>query len=184
MAVSADPGNWELRLHFAEVLLEAGEGQRALEECGVVLGSRPDDGRALRIAGQAATLTGNEALAARYERLAAAVGESSTEADATFLQVPAKEKLAAGEAISEERAIDAFIDEVLGGDPDVEHPDVRLADVGGLEDVKKRLETSFLGPMRNPDSAECMASRCAADYCSMDHLVAERRSWPGRLRAN
>lgn len=30
-------------------------------------------------------------------------------------------------------------------------PDVTLADVGGLAEVKRRLELSFLGPMRNPE---------------------------------
>ncbi len=30
-------------------------------------------------------------------------------------------------------------------------PGTRLTDVGGLTDVKRRIERSFLGPMRNPD---------------------------------
>ncbi|HWD09327.1 MAG TPA: ATP-binding protein, partial [Actinomycetota bacterium] len=47
--------------------------------------------------------------------------------------------------------VDAFIAEVLASDPDVERPTITLADVGGLVDVKRRLETSFLGPMRNPE---------------------------------
>jgi SpoVK/Ycf46/Vps4 family AAA+-type ATPase len=34
---------------------------------------------------------------------------------------------------------------------DVERPPVTLADVGGLEDVKERLELAFLGPLRNPE---------------------------------
>jgi SpoVK/Ycf46/Vps4 family AAA+-type ATPase len=34
---------------------------------------------------------------------------------------------------------------------DVERPPVTLADVGGLEDVKERLEVAFLGPLRNPE---------------------------------
>ena len=34
---------------------------------------------------------------------------------------------------------------------DVEEPSVTLADVGGLQDVKDRLEASFLAPMRNPE---------------------------------
>ncbi|MEU7857707.1 ATP-binding protein [Nonomuraea sp. NPDC049141] len=32
-----------------------------------------------------------------------------------------------------------------------ERPDVTLSDVGGLEEVKRRLEASFLVPMRNPE---------------------------------
>jgi SpoVK/Ycf46/Vps4 family AAA+-type ATPase len=34
---------------------------------------------------------------------------------------------------------------------DVERSTVRLADVGGLTEVKERLELAFLGPMRNPE---------------------------------
>jgi len=37
---------------------------------------------------------------------------------------------------------------------DIERPGVRLADVGGMQQVKERLELSFLGPMRNPQLAE------------------------------
>jgi predicted ATPase len=33
---------------------------------------------------------------------------------------------------------------------DVERSGVRLVDVGGLDEVKKRLELAFLGPLRNP----------------------------------
>jgi SpoVK/Ycf46/Vps4 family AAA+-type ATPase len=33
---------------------------------------------------------------------------------------------------------------------DVETSSVRLADVGGMDDVKRRLELAFLGPLRNP----------------------------------
>jgi SpoVK/Ycf46/Vps4 family AAA+-type ATPase len=36
---------------------------------------------------------------------------------------------------------------------DIERPAVRLADVGGMEKVKERLELAFLGPMRNPAMA-------------------------------
>ena len=51
----------------------------------------------------------------------------------------------------DEAALDAFLEEVLGNDAGVERPRITLADVGGLAEVKKRLQTSFLGPMRNPE---------------------------------
>lgn len=47
--------------------------------------------------------------------------------------------------------LDAFLNEVLGVDDDLERPAVTLAEVGGLADVKQRLQTSFLGPMQNPE---------------------------------
>lgn len=37
---------------------------------------------------------------------------------------------------------------------DIEPPGIRLADVGGMEEVKQRLELAFLGPMRNPELAK------------------------------
>jgi SpoVK/Ycf46/Vps4 family AAA+-type ATPase len=60
------------------------------------------------------------------------------------------EPIAVGDEISSED-VDAFLRDVLGEDPDLERPQVTLADVGGLVDVKRRLQTSFLGPMRNPE---------------------------------
>src|SRR5437660_103351 len=38
----------------------------------------------------------------------------------------------------------------LADAPDIEAPRTTLADVGGMEDVKRRLELAFLGPARNP----------------------------------
>ncbi len=34
---------------------------------------------------------------------------------------------------------------------DVERPDLRLADVGGMKEVKERIEAAFLAPLRNPE---------------------------------
>ena len=39
----------------------------------------------------------------------------------------------------------------LPGDWEVERADICLADVGGMVEVKNRLEASFLAPMRNPE---------------------------------
>jgi SpoVK/Ycf46/Vps4 family AAA+-type ATPase len=37
------------------------------------------------------------------------------------------------------------------GDEDPERPRITLADVGGLEEVKARLDAAFLAPLRNPE---------------------------------
>ena len=55
---------------------------------------------------------------------------------------------AGSEGLSEPRPVRT------GGDPadwEVERAGVRLADVGGMTEVKNRLEASFLAPMRNPE---------------------------------
>ena len=148
--MAADPDNWELRLHLVQLLIDAGRSEDALQNATTVLAGRPDDAEALALAATAARATGATELAERYGRMAQALGGPAGAPLHSAFVAPAAERLGAGETLGEERAIDAFIEEVLG-DPDVERPDVRLADVGGLDDVKKRLETSFLGPMRNAD---------------------------------
>jgi SpoVK/Ycf46/Vps4 family AAA+-type ATPase len=145
-AVDAEPEDAQLRLHLAEVLLGAGRPDEALTECRVVIAANPDDGGAAALAARAAMAAGDDAMAERYERLAVALGvepeqESSTDA------VPERERLGVGAELDDEAAIDALIDEVFH---DVAEPDVRLSDVGGLHEVKARLETTFFAPMRNP----------------------------------
>jgi SpoVK/Ycf46/Vps4 family AAA+-type ATPase len=46
-------------------------------------------------------------------------------------------------------SVSAGIDEA--GEYDAEHTGLTLADVAGLDEVKKRLEAAFLAPMRNPE---------------------------------
>ena len=74
---------------------------------------------------------------------------------------------------------DEFLREVLTeANLDLERPTVTLADVGGLEDVKRRLRTSFLGPMRTQSSRPCTERRCGAASCSTGLPGAGRPSWP------
>ena len=47
--------------------------------------------------------------------------------------------------------LDAMLTNAAEDAVDVEDPRVTLADVGGMEDVKRSIERSFLGPMRNPE---------------------------------
>jgi SpoVK/Ycf46/Vps4 family AAA+-type ATPase len=98
---------------------------------------------ALDIAGAAADAAGLADRAAGYRRLRDALGGPPQTQPAE----PAQPVPAAGDD-----QFDAFLREVLAeADVDVERPSVTLADVGGLDDVKRRLEASFLGPMRNPE---------------------------------
>ena len=48
-----------------------------------------------------------------------------------------------------EESVSAGVDEA--SDYDAEHTGLTLADVAGLDEVKKRLEAAFLAPMRNPE---------------------------------
>lgn len=143
-ALAADPSDLGVRAHLAEVLLNGGEAAMALEHLQRLLIVEPDNSSYLGLADRAATADGQLDLALRYRRLLRVAAPATPE-------VSGREALAAGEQIEGEAAIDQFLAEVLGGDPDLERPTVRLADVGGLKEVKARLETSFLGPMRNPE---------------------------------
>ena len=146
--LASSPGNLAVRLHLAS-LLEEEDPAAALGHCTLALNAEPDNRQALELAARSAHRTGEEARAVAYERLLRALGSTGGPADTPA--PPGREPLAIGDALEGEAAIDAFLEDVLGSDPDTERPRVTLADVGGLEDVKRRLHTSFLGPMRNPE---------------------------------
>ncbi|MEA2704034.1 MAG: hypothetical protein QOD63_1979 [Actinomycetota bacterium] len=144
-AVDAQPDNVALRLHLAGLLLDL-DTSGALDQCVAALGTEPDNTEALALAARAAAAAGDLDRAARYQRLAAALGASGPPAaQESSPRVPADGDL------EHEEEIDSFLRDVLGADPDVEVPKLTLADVGGLDEVKRRLTTSFLAPMRNPE---------------------------------
>ena len=145
-AIAADPGNVTLRVHLAGLLLDSGDARAALDECVGVLAREPDHVRALRLAAQAAATVDDLDRAARYERMADAI-ESPTTAPTQ----PGPKHDVPVEALEHEEELDRFLAEVLHADPDAERSAVTLADVGGLEDVKRRLVSSFLAPARNPE---------------------------------
>ena len=111
-AVEATPDNHALRLHLAELLVDAGEHPEAPEHREAVLEEEPDNQVALEIARRAGS------------------------PDA--LKISRKSPTTA-------RRLHA----VQGGD--AEALGLTLDDVGGLEQVKKRLRNSFLAPLQNPE---------------------------------
>lgn len=143
-AVADAPDDVPLRLHLAQLLLDVGEPVEAFGHCREALSLAPDSGDAARLAARAARIGVDETLAARYERLAAALGNS---AEPLVAAIPERERLHGEAGLEDEQAIDDLIDELF---QDVEQPRVRLADVAGLDAVKSRLDSTFFGPMRNP----------------------------------
>jgi SpoVK/Ycf46/Vps4 family AAA+-type ATPase len=142
-AVAGDPGNLALRLHLAVVLLDSARPGEALAHAERVLSAKPDHVEALAIAAQAADQTGDVERARAWRNLHAALAGPGGDVDPAQVRVgqDAPDNAESGEDW------DAFLSEVLG-DPGEEG--ITLADVGGLDDVKRRLHTSFLGPLRNP----------------------------------
>ena len=131
-AVEARPDDLPLRLHLCQLLLDAGRGPEAVPHLAVVLQRQPDDAR-------------TQAMMAR-----ALGGETTPQGsgvDWGALEEQFSESVPPRFVRSGQEP-----DPVLGHDDrtfDVESSTIRLADVGGMVEVKKRLEMAFLAPMRN-----------------------------------
>jgi SpoVK/Ycf46/Vps4 family AAA+-type ATPase len=137
-AVEAAPDAVALRLHLAKLLFEADLRSEAVQHAAAVLQRDPTNAEAL-------------------ELLTAASGADSSPAVVEPTEPPAAADDDPLRALDEQLgdiAPPMFVDD--GDDPgqgafDVETSDVRLADVGGMEEVKARLEAAVLAPMRNPE---------------------------------
>jgi SpoVK/Ycf46/Vps4 family AAA+-type ATPase len=128
-AVEAAPDDVALRLHLADLLVEAGQRDAAVREAAQVLVRDPENERALRLVSGGEPPTEREG-ADRDEVLRGLERQLSDVVPPMFVDGPAEH----------------------GGDAyEIEAPTVRLADVGGMEEVKKRLESAFLAPLRNAE---------------------------------
>ncbi|MGA4861690.1 ATP-binding protein [Streptomyces lavendulocolor] len=164
-AVAAAPDDVPLRLHLAELLLQAGRNDEAVTEAAVALQHAPGDADARALMGRAMGLPPAPP--------APAAPPASGDPGLPGLPPPAQDPRTRTDfdwAAAEQEVGDIvpprFVDgteapltaDGLGDDPgdadawDVDAPGaVRLADVGGMQEVKDRLEAAFLAPMRNPE---------------------------------
>ena len=172
-AVAAQPENAALRLHLIALLLDNQQADEALRHCSIILNAQPAHLEALEKAGRAAELLGDKERAEGYRTLYNAIsgkrnipppksektGEKPKETtqivpfdewseilsdEETPRRVPLKETNEIGFG-------DKFSD---GDDPEdfiLETPDTTLADVAGMEAVKRRLNLAFLAPLKNPE---------------------------------
>ncbi|WP_163513688.1 ATP-binding protein [Fodinicola acaciae] len=132
-AVAAAPDDVPLRLHLAGLLAERDDAAGALAECSQVLQREPANAEAIAL----------------LNRVSAALsGEEKPKQETPFDWSAAEEQLG-------DIAQPAFVNdgEPVGLDEEVQAAGVRLDDVGGMDEVKQRLEIAFLGPMRNPELA-------------------------------
>ncbi len=156
--MSADPDNFPLRVHLAGLLLGADRPADALQHLEVVLNGEPDHVEALGLASRAGGAVGDPRAvgwARLYDSLSGAHADAADAAIADA-QSEASPGVSLAEPIanaspntSQEPDWDRFLEEVLREAGYLEP--VKLADVGGLTDVKQRLEQSFLAPLRNPE---------------------------------
>ncbi|GGU86124.1 ATPase AAA [Streptomyces litmocidini] len=166
-AVAAAPGDVPLRLHFAELLLAEGRHDEAVAEAAVALQHAPGDADARALMVRAMGMP--QAVAPASEKPAPVPGKPVAPAPAPEEPAPVTAEPAAPSFdwdAAEQQVQDLvgprFLDapQADGGDGtagdaaawDVDAPGaVRLADVGGMDEVKERLEAAFLAPMRNPE---------------------------------
>ncbi len=178
-AVAAAPDDVELRIHLAEQLLGAGAVAEAIAEAAAALQREPDRSAARQLMARAlggpgaaaepaapnrAPLTGAEPAPAGASEAHPSEAHPSeadpTEADRTAAEPPASEPAGFDWSAAEQQVGDfaqpMFVDESAAPDPsesafDLERSTITLADVGGMEQVKDRLEAAFLAPLRNPE---------------------------------
>jgi len=135
-AVEAAPDDVDLRLHLARLLADAGHRDEAVQQAAAVLQRDPANGTAIAlitgvdpgpsasVPDRAAAARSDEAVLARLDEELAGLVPPPFTGDGQALGPP------------------AFT---------VERTALRLTDVGGMDDVKARLESSVLAPMRNPE---------------------------------
>lgn len=166
-SLAADPSNHAVRAHLARLLLDEGRAAEALAEATAVLAAEPDNVGALRTAAAAASATGEQTRAAAYARLADALapeddGQSAIppgraaepEPDNALDPRGSERDLAMVVPDTAEEILESWSDTNALAEPELgtmSSAGVTLADVGGLAEVKRRLELSFLAPMRNPE---------------------------------
>ena len=144
-AVEAAPTDVALRLHLAELLLADGQLDAALGHCATALQQDPASGSARALMGRALggipqPQTGPPAEATPVES-APADGFDWSAAESEVKDIAPEPMFVEGDAGAEPEV----------GAWDVERATVRLADVGGMREVKERILVSFLAPMQNPE---------------------------------
>jgi ATP-dependent 26S proteasome regulatory subunit len=136
-AVEAAPDDIPLRLHYAELLAGAGDRDEAVRQAAAVLQREPANAAALALISGAPAATPpvpvSRAVDDDPER------ETLRRLDAEL------------DGIALPRYVESDASDSADGIFDVENAGVRIADVGGMTEVKARLEAAVLAPLRNPE---------------------------------
>ncbi|MFE9534891.1 ATP-binding protein [Streptomyces sp. NPDC006691] len=155
MAVEAAPDDVPLRLHLGSLLLDAGQPDAAIIEAAVALQRVPGDDQARALMARAMGVPPAAANLAGELPPGAPTPVTENEVDAAFNWDAATDQV---KDVIPPRFVEAPLATDGSGDPgespawEVDAPGtVRLADVGGMRDVKDRLEAAFLAPLRNPE---------------------------------
>jgi SpoVK/Ycf46/Vps4 family AAA+-type ATPase len=145
-AVDAAPNDVALRLHLAGQLVEAERTDEAVGHLSLVLAADPGSVPARSLMAVALASPPQSS-----EQPAEEVGSWATSSDA------ARFDWSQAEAEVGDLVEPMFVEGSSASGPspfEIEASDLTLADVGGLTEVKARLEATFLAPMRNPKLRE------------------------------
>jgi len=139
-AVDAAPDDVPLRLHLAALLASRGDFPDAIRHAASVLQTDPANADALVLI---ATSSNRHSGAANESLLPEQ--ESTTNSETDLLAQMAVDL----EGVLPPTFIDG--DDQLHEIVEVEPAHIRFTDVGGMKEVKERLEAAFLAPLRNPE---------------------------------
>jgi SpoVK/Ycf46/Vps4 family AAA+-type ATPase len=150
-AVEQDPESIPLRFHLATLLYESGRYSESLEHCVRIISREPEHVDAVKLAAQCAEADGNTQRASAYRKLAETL-ETSSAKTSDSPELP-NNSHPMGASVDGDFALRV----VRGGQGsddfflETETPNLSLADVAGMEEVKRRLNLAFLAPLRNPE---------------------------------
>ncbi len=145
--VEADPDNLALREDFVTLLLEQDRDRAAIElDALETLGGDPARIRLLRARLLAARMRASNSSPPAENALSSA-SSAPTVRPGGQVPAPADEDRQDGSAGGSTSLSDA------------ERPAVTLADVAGLAEVKRHLDTVFLAPLRNPELAAAFGQK-------------------------
>ncbi|MFD6401094.1 ATP-binding protein [Nocardia sp. NPDC060249] len=146
-----------LRVCVIELLIERERYADALAHCGTALGHEPGNAQVLGLMMRCTTALSGSPAAASVPETAAPAPSSAATAQPDFDWAAAEDEV--GDII--EPAFVRGVPTEFVTDDDaatVERPALRLADVGGMVEVKRQLELTLLGPLRNPELAKAFGT--------------------------
>ncbi len=161
-ALKNDPENNDIKRHMAVLYLEEGEVEQALSLYQSILEKDSTDHESLKGALAAAKQLGDTTLIQTFELLLNTHKNTTSDEISNETDSPSeteKEAVEQADIVSLEssRIRGHKLSLVKGGGDtsefitDVEDSTVYLKDVGGMEQVKKRIQLSFLAPLKNPE---------------------------------
>ena len=147
-AVAAQPDDVPLRLHLAELLISAGRSEDAIRHAGTALSVDPGSSAARELMTRAMQPAEPARPVAPGPESSSVPAEPETSDQGGFDWRQAETEL---DGVVPPMFVDGG-DETASVSPyELEATGIRLDDVGGMTEVKKRLQASFLAPLRNPE---------------------------------